>query len=354
MSSALSHPPHARPGNAVKNLALLVIAIVVGAVVSEGAVRLAGFKPRVAEVNRFFVPGETSWSMPDSELGWINRPGVTRAIGDGDVRMTFWDHGRRATRADPSAGGVPIMIIGGSNAQSYGVADEDTFAWRLGLRDRRLSIENFGNGGYGTVQALMLAERALGDFYKDAKPKVILLAFDDAHILRNVSDQSWISSISDFEGRYAAPPHFRFKNGRLGDGALEFHPYRSIGFWPMETHSAALTLLHNVWLRSFAYNTKGQAMAVTREVIARIDALAKANQAIFAVAVLEDTAGITPALFKDAPFPHVDCSAPGRADHAAYYIAANGHPNPALHAYFTECIGDWLDRDVLPKLDSPK
>ena len=41
-------------------------------------------------------------------------------------------------------------------------------------------------------------------------------------------------------------------------------------------------------------------------------------------------------------------------DHAAYYIAANGHPNPALHAYFTECIGGWLDRDVLPKLDSPK
>lgn len=334
----------------MKNFALLVIATLVGALASEGAVRLSGFKPRVVEVNRFFVPGETSWSMPDPELGWINKPGVTRAIGEGDVRMTFWDHGRRATRADPPVGGVPVMIIGGSNAQSYGVADEDTFAWRLGLRNQRLSIENFGNGGYGTVQALMLAERALRDFYKDAKPKVILLAFDDAHILRNVSDQSWIFSISDFEGRYAAPPHYR----QSGDGRFMFHPYRSIGFWPFETGSAAVTLLHNVWLQSFAYNTKDQAMAVTREVIARIDALAKANQALFAVAVLEDNAGVTPALFEDAPFPHVDCSAPGRADHGAYYIAANGHPNPALHAYFTDCIGDWLDKDVLPKLDSPK
>lgn len=338
----------------MKNLSLLLIAILIGALASEAAVRLAGFRPRAVEVNRFFIPGETSWSIPDPELGWINKPGVSRAIGDGDVRMTFWDHGRRATRdgaappiGNPSAGGIPLMIVGGSNAQSYGVADQDTFAYRLGQRDPRLAVENFGTGGYGTVQAMMMAERALKDFYKDTKPKIILLAFDDAHILRNVSDQSWIFTISDFEGRYAAPPHYR-----LEGGTLAFHPYRSIGFWPLETHAAALTLLHNVWLQSFAYNTKDQALPVTREVIARFAALAKVNNAVFAVAVLEDRAGTTPVLFRDAPFPHVDCSGPGRADPKATYIAANGHPNPALHAYFAQCIGEWLDKDVLPKLDS--
>ncbi len=333
----------------MKNFALLLIAMVVGALASEGAVRLAGFKPRAVQVNQFFVPGETSWSMPDPDLGWINKPGNPRAIGDGDVRMTFWDHGRRATRPDPAppAGGIPIMIIGGSNAQSYGVVDADTFAWRLAAHDPRLWIENFGTGGYGTVQALMLAERALAGFYHDAKPKVILLAFDDAHILRNVSDQSWIFSISDFEGRYAAPPHYRLENG-----ALVFHPYRSIGFWPLERHSAALTLLHNVWLQSFAYNTKGQATAVTRAVIDRLAALAKANGAVFAVAVLEDRGGATRVLFQDAAFPHVDCSGPGRADPKNTYIAANGHPNAQLHAYFAQCIGDWLEKDVLPKVDS--
>ena len=333
----------------MKNLALLLIAITLAALASEGAVRLAGFKPRAVAVNPFFVPGDTSWSVPDADLGWINKAGVSRAIGDGDVRMTFWDQGRRATRDDPAppAGGIPVMIVGGSNAQSYGVADQDTFAYRLGQRDQRLSVENFGNGGYGTVQALMLAERALKDFYRDVKPKVILLAFDEAHILRNVSDQSWVFSISDFEGRYAPPPHYRLENG-----ALVFHPYRSIGFWPLETHSAALTLLHNVWLQSFAYNTKNQAVAVTHEVIARLAALAKTNGAIFAVAILEDRGGAAQALFQDAAFPHVDCSGPGRADPKGMYIAANGHPNAQLHAYFTQCIGDWLENEVLPKVDS--
>lgn len=345
----------------MKTLALLLAAIAVGALLSEGVLRVAGFRPREVQVNRFFVPGKTSWSIPDPELGWINKPGVSQAIGEGDVAMTFWDHGRRATRADPAppAGGIPIMIIGGSNAQSYGVADADTFAYRLGQRDPRLWIENFGTGGYGTVQALMLAERAVREFYTGVKPKVILLAFDDAHIPRNVSDQSWIFSISDFEGRYAAPPHYRLKDGlpkdgRIEDGALEFHPYRSIGFWPLETVSSAVTLLHNVWLQSFAYNTGAQAMAVTRAVIGRTAAFAKSQGAVFAVAVLEDRTQVTPALFDGAAFPHVDCSGPGRADPAAYYIPGNGHPNPRLHAYFAECIGAWLDKDVLPKLDSPQ
>jgi hypothetical protein len=338
-------------GNAVKNLALVLIAIIVGGMLSEGAFRLAGFKPRTININRFFVPGETSWSVPDPELGWINKPGTSRYIEEGAVQMTFWDTGRRATRADPMppAGGLPVMIIGGSNAQSYGVTDEETFAYRLGQRYPQLSIENFGNGGYGTVQALMLAERAYKDFYKDIKPKLIVLAFDDAHIMRNVADQSWIFAISDSEGRYIAPPHYRQKNG-----ALEFHPFQTIGFWPLETHSAALTVVHNVWLQSFAYNTKDQALPVTREVIARTAAFAKAQGAMFAVVVLEDRTQATPALFQDAPFPHVDCSALGRSDPAHYFLGGNSHPNRLLHAHFTDCIGAWLDSDVLPKLESVK
>ena len=336
----------------MKNLALLLIAVVVGALLSEGAMRLAGFKPRTVNINRFFVPGETSWSAPDPDLGWINKQGTSRSIGEGAAQMTFWDTGRRASRASeaPPAGGIPIMIIGGSNAQSYGVVDEDTFAYRLGQRYPQLWIENFGNGGYSTVQALMLAERAYKDFYKDTKPKLILLAFDDAHILRNVSDQSWIFSISDSEGRYIAPPHYRLdKNGQLA-----FHPFRTIGFWPLETRSAALTVLHNVWLQSLAYNTAPQSLAVTREMITRTADFATAHGALFAVAVLEDDTQITPTLFKDAPFPHVDCSALGRSDPKSYFLAGNSHPNPTLHAHFTECIGAWLDSDVLPKLDSLK
>ncbi|MHB1204298.1 MAG: hypothetical protein ACYCZX_01930 [Rhodospirillaceae bacterium] len=332
----------------MKNLALLIVAVVAGMLLSEGVMRVAGFKPRTVNINRFFIPGETSWSVPDPDLGWINKPGTSRSIEEGEVQMTFWDNGRRATRPDPTppAAGIPVMIIGGSNAQSYGVRDEETFPYLLGQRYPQLAIENFGNGGYGTAQSLMLAERAYRDFYKDRKPRLILLAFDDAHIQRNVADQSWIFAISDSEGRYIAPPHYRLENGKL-----VFHPFKTIGFWPLESRSAALTVLHNVWLQSFAYNTAAQAMPVTRELIARTQAFARANDALFAVVVLEDRTQITPGLFRDADFPHVDCSALGRSDPKAYFLGGNSHPNRSLHAHFADCIGTWLETEILPKLD---
>ena len=110
--------------------------------------------------------------------------------------------------------------------------------------------------------------RALAKFYTGSKPKLILLAFDDSHIVRNVSDQSWIYSISDPEGRYVAPPHYRLR----GDD-LVFHPFATIGFWPLERRSAAMTVVHNIWLQSFAYNTANQGLEVTRLLMGRLDAL---------------------------------------------------------------------------------
>ena len=186
-------------GNGAKNILLLVVALLVCAGFAEAAARIVGLKPRVAKVNEFFVSGtETTWSVPDVELGWINKPGTSRSIEEGGAQMTFWSDGRRASRPDPAPkDGAAVMVIGGSNAQSYGVRDTDSFVWRLAERYPLLWFENFGGGGYSTVQAMMTAKRALATVYRERKPRLILLAFDDSHILRNVADQSWIFSISD-------------------------------------------------------------------------------------------------------------------------------------------------------------
>jgi hypothetical protein len=333
----------------MKNLLLFLGALLIGLLASETAMRIAGFHPRAVNINRFFIPGtETTWSVPDPELGWINKPGVSRSIEEGEAPMTFWDFSRRASRPDPAPrDGIPVMIIGGSNAQSYGVRDEDSFVSLLAQREPDFWLENFGTGGYGTVQAMMLAERAYHGFYGPRKPRLILLAFDDSHMARNVADQSWIFSISDPEGRYVAPPHYRIK-----DGALVFHPFRTIGFWPLENVSAGITVLHNVWLQSFAYNTANQALPVTRAVIDRLAAFAKSNNALFAVTVLEDRSGVTRTLLSDQPFPVLDCSGPGRSDPKQFLLGGNSHPNAKLHAYFAQCIGDWFDKTLRPQLEA--
>jgi hypothetical protein len=333
----------------MKNILLFFAAVAVSLLMAEAAMRMAGFMPRAVRVNPFFVPGsETTWSVPDTELGWINKEGVSRAIEGDGVDMTFWSFGRRATRANPAMptdAALKVMLIGGSNLQSYGVKDEESFPYLLGQRYPDIGFENFGSGGYSTVQAKLLAERALVKFYGEKRPALMLLAFDDAHILRNVADQSWLYAISDAEGRYVAPPHYRLVNGKLA-----FHPFRTIGFWPLERQSAALTALHNVWLQSVMYNSAAEALPVTRAVVTEIAELAKEAGIVFAAVILDDRGQTAKAVFEGQSFPWHDCSGLERTAPQEYMLKEGSHPNPKLHAHLAACIGDWLDAEILPTL----
>ena len=338
----------------MKNVLLLCAVLVICLGATEGGLRVAGFQPRIVRINPFFVPGtDTTWSVPDPELGWMNKEGVSRSLEGDHVPMTFWSFGRRATRApsdaqlptELAADHMPVMIVGGSNLQSYGVRDEESFPYLLSQRFPNLSFENFGTGGYSTVQALMLMDRAYQKFYTEQKPRLILLAFDDAHILRNVADQSWIYSISDAEGRYVAPPHFRIQNGNF-----IFRPFRTIGFWPLERHSALVAALHNVWLKSIVYNTADEALPVTRKVVQQMAAYAKEKGVLFAAVTLDDRSQTAGAVFEGMDFPHKDCSGLERTDPGEYMLKEGSHPNPKLHAHLAQCIGDWLQSDILPQL----
>ncbi|MCB2108317.1 MAG: hypothetical protein KDE14_11480 [Rhodobacteraceae bacterium] len=326
---------------------LLICSLIVSVVIVEAMMRMAGFVPREVRVNRFFVAGSsTTWSEPDTELGWINRAGISTSLEGEGVPMTYWSHSRRAVRAaeEPPSRDFPVMIIGGSNAQSYGVRDEESFAFKLGEKLPGVWLENFGTGGYSTVQAMMLMDRELKAFYGAVPPKLILLGFDDSHILRNVSDQSWVYSISDPEGRYVAPPHYR-----LNGDVLTFYPFTTIGFWPLERESAAATVLHNVWLQSFAYNTAVQGPEVTRRTLRQLADHAAAAGSDFAAVILEDRSRQGAAVMDGMPFPVLDCSGPERTDPAAYLLDGGSHPNAKLHTHYADCIAPWLADYVASK-----
>jgi hypothetical protein len=326
----------------VKNILLLIFSITISLAMAESALRLAGFGPRVLTPNPFFVENaESTWSVPDRELGWINKEGVSVSIEYGAAEMTFWSDGRRAVRPDASLPPSPklsVMVVGGSNAQSYGVTDEESFVYKLGQRFPDVWFENFGNGGYSTAQAMALTQRVIDRFYAAGEPDLILLTFADSHAARNVSDQSWVYSISDSEGRYISPPHYRL----TGDGLL-YVPFRTIAPWPLEARSAALTALHNVWMQSVLYNTTDQAVPVTRQLIQQFAELAAARGSAFVVAVLEDYSQIAGSLFDGVPVETIECSGLQRTAPDEYLLGGAGHPNAKLHDHFAKCVGSWLD-----------
>ncbi|MDG2244661.1 MAG: hypothetical protein P8L66_14345 [Rhodospirillaceae bacterium] len=324
----------------MKNLALLLVSMAISVFLVEVVLRIAGFGTRELTPDIFFKDGEeTTWSVPDSQLGWVNKAGVSASIEAGEAPMTFWDQGRRATRGDPTEPreGVPVLLVGGSNAQSYGVADHETFPYVLGQRFQEMWIENFGNGGYSTVQALLMAERAVNEFYGGLAPELIILTFADSHLVRNVSDQSWVYSISDSQGRYVSPPHFR-----LDGEQLTFHSFQAIAPWPLETSSALITTLHNVWLQSFLFNTIEESVPVTRKVMDQFFEYATSIGSDFLVVTLEDRTQISESLFEGVPFPILDCSGYERSNPEEYLLGGDGHPNAKLHTHFADCLGGWV------------
>ncbi len=336
----------------MKNALLLTVSLVVSLLCVELGLRLAGFEPRVLRPNPFFIENsDTTWSVPDTDLGWVNKPGVAISIEEGNAPMTFWSGGRRAMRATeaPPDSALDVLIAGGSNAQSYGVADEDAFGYRLGRMFPDIRFENFGTGGYSTVQALMLSQRILEPFYGDSPPDLIVLTFADSHIARNVSDQTWVYSIADSQGRYISPPHYR-----LSGGALAFEPFRTISPWPAETASALLTILHHVWLQSVRYNTSAQGMEVTRAMMSRFAEFASVQGSDFLVVVLEDYTAISSTVFAGTGIEVLDCSGYERTAPQDYLLGGGSHPNAKLHAYFAVCIGAWLDDYVAGRARSDK
>ena len=334
----------------MKNFALVAGVVLISLLCFEMGLRLFGFSPRTPHVNSFFVEGtETTWSVPDPELGWINKTGTAHAIGLDPAPMTFWSFARRASRSTsdiPADTSVPVMIVGGSVAQSYGVRDEHSFPYLLAERFPNLWVENFGNGGYGTVQSRLLAERAYDQFYSDGqKPKLLIVTFADSHMLRNVSDQSWVYSISDPIGRYVSPPHYT----TTGEN-LTFHPFHTIDFWPLENILAGVTLLHDIWLRNYLYNTASQSTFVSQRILQEFSSFAENHNMKMAIVVVSDDTDSTKDVLEHQPAPYIDCSAPGRANPTTLLLPGNGHPNPELHSILAACIGDWLETEILPEL----
>jgi hypothetical protein len=325
----------------MKHLVLTISALAIGALIAEIALRAIGYSPHRIEPDRMFAAGRpTTWSIPDPELGWINKPGVAISVETGGAEMTFWNFGRRATRPDPlpAPGSIPVMVVGGSTLQGYGVKDEDTFAYKLGREHPQLSFENFGTGGYSTVQALLLAKRAYEKFYGTEKPKAVVLVFDDSHASRNVADQSWVLAMYDSRGEHFAPPHYRVRGDKL-----EFRPFRSLPPWPFEGASAALSLLHDSWVR-LKYDSADEAEIVTAHVIDEFEEFARANHMALGVAVLQDTSGIGTRLFANRAFPHVDCSDLEKSDPHKYQLGGSGHPTAEVHAHYTKCVGELIEK----------
>lgn len=169
---------------------------------AELGLRLAGFAPtRLGGNENFRVSSQYGFADFDPVTGWHNRPGVSLSTEPGNAAMTFWSDGRRATRPDPTPVPGPVVaIVGDSFTQGYGIADAETFAWRLSELAPGLDIENYGTGGFGAYQSLLTLRHLFEPGRAAPRPSLLVYAYTDFHAYRDVAGEAWVKMMLNEQG----------------------------------------------------------------------------------------------------------------------------------------------------------
>ena len=250
---------------------------------------------------------------------------------------------RRLTRPPEAVG--QVTLVGGSFTQGYGVADEHTFGWLLDTRFPGLSVDNYGTGGYGTYQSLLLLEELFRQ--DDFRPRLVIYGFAAFHGERNVGAYRHVVTLRTQVGERLAPPHVLPAHGALTHRA----PFYIRG-WPLEDRSALVSLVHLSQLRWTLRGREQQIEPVTQRLLVRMDRLARDRGARLLVAILEGQSdhreGYAPyaRFLRDQGIAYVDCTHPGYGDDPRLRLGGSGHPSPVLHAAWADCIAAWISANA--------
>ena len=177
----------------------------------------------------------------DAELGWTNRPGARSPDGLYSVHAGGWRGPRDYAETKPP-GVTRLAAFGESFTFCHEGGDADTWEAQLEALDARLELPNFGVGGYGTDQALLLAERELPRLHAD----VVLIGILLENIGRNVTRYRplWVPESNN----PVAKPRFVLVDGRLELVPLPFRERAE--FVAAVESGAVLDLLreHEYWV----------------------------------------------------------------------------------------------------------
>ncbi len=314
---------------------IIVLSITFSLIIGEALVRFLGYAPNSN------LPSPHPWAMEDSDLGWVNNQGVHLSNEIGNAPMTYWDKGRRASQGEHTDGNDKknIAIVGGSFTQGHGIVDKETFAWTLNENNDGLFIENYGTGGYGTFQSLLMAENIL----KQGKvPDLVVYGFCYFHGERNVQAFKFANALRR-EGEYfAAPFVYLDQNDKLQRGRRI-----KIKAWFLQSQSALVQFIHDQYYKFIFRHREENVHKVTNDLLKEMSTSVQNKGAKFLVVILDNIAQRGPykEFMNDNGITHIDCTYPEGSwwENEDLRVGKTGHPNGKLNEYWAGCIQAWLD-----------
>jgi hypothetical protein len=297
------------------------------------------------------VSAGRSLLAPDAFLGWRPRPRMrlrSREVGKFDVVVTTNRDGLRGKQRvskEKRPGVTRIGVFGCSQTFGTGVADEQTYSARLGATLPGVEVLNFGVAGYGTDQMMLYYESEGVRRGLD----VVVLGFAYYHLERNL-----------LAFRSYAKPRFELSpDGTLSlTGVPVPGPEAFAGGAGIAARHALLDrsmLLRSLWQRILTngterlYRPDSAAWRLTRALIARLAADARAAGARFVLLNLEDgSPGLEPELARlagelDVGFVNAGPSLRAeRQAHRRLRLPNDPHWNPAGHRLIAATLCTYL------------
>jgi hypothetical protein len=317
---------------------LLLLAASLG--FGEVVLRVSGYK-----VWKYFTfdANEPIVYQFDPVLGWSNMEGrytvPTGKPGGKEFTVSFLSNGARATeeRKDMNDRRRKILIVGGSFAQGWGISDEDTFAWKLQQEFPSVNVLNYGTGGYGTYQSLLLLEKVLP---VSGGVDIVLYGYTQWHEERNVATSDWLNALSRLSTRknaYGMPYATINRYGVLCRNAPERYPS-----WPLREFLVTSTTAEKMYMKLKTLRRSSQQTMVTEKVLLEMDALSMKHGSAFTVLLLsceENVKKHYTTFLHDNNMGVVDCVYPMTGK----MVADDGrHPNERLNSLYSKRIAEAL------------
>ena len=183
----------------ILNTLILLTSIILSLVLVEIFLRIFGhttFKYSTKPNN------EPVTNVYNKDLGWRPKIGIFQFepwSNDGKLTtLTSSKNGRVDQIDNPKL--QRILFLGGSFTQGFAVNDNETFVFNLQEKFKNFNLENYGVGGYGTYQNLILLRKLIS---KNKDIKMVIYGYVEHHDVRNIAQDSWLKMLFEYSKRGA-------------------------------------------------------------------------------------------------------------------------------------------------------
>ena len=315
-----------------KNLSLVFFSILIFLISIEIVLRLNGASPRK---NPDFTINEPLINTSDPVLGWTPKKGNHKFkpwTKEGKETYLTINEDKSRFTSDIDENKNKIVFIGGSITQGWAVSNNETFSYLIQKKNTNYKVYNFGVGGYGGYQSLLMLEKI---FNNKNKIKLVVYGFIPHHEIRNTAAGSWMYLLNFFSKRgFINLPYGSVdKNNQL----IKHKPIKYITL-PLGKKSALVAKVEKRIMKVRSLFREKKQTEISLAIIEEMNKLSLKNNSKFLLLILEEfhdnRSNAYYSFLKNKNINYIKCLMP---QGQKYVVAGDGHPNELSHNEIGEC-----------------